>query len=514
MSETLTVKGKFLHDFEVPEPEAKLDPFTMVIIGGAGDLSRRKILPMIYHLFHEEKRLDQFRVIGVGLPRLDDDSYRETIHDAIREFSPENYDEADCRELLRHLDYVPGDLKDAAVYQTLAERLNGDGKPAGNGRRKPNILFYLAIPPGLLHDVIEQLEAMNASKRQSKIIVEKPFGSDRESAAELNKLLLKSFRENQIFRIDHYLGKDTVQNMLFFRFGNSIFEPLWNRNFIDHIQITVAEDIGIEHRGSFYEKAGVVRDIVQNHMMQLIALTMMEPPVGFDANLIRDEKVKVFRILRHPDLKHVEEYSVFGQYGPGRVGEEDVAGYRREEDVAADSSSPTYFCSKFCLNNWRWAGVPVYIRTGKRLQRQVSRIVIQFKQPPLLLFSRDYGHIEPNALIVDIQPQETISLLLNVKYPWVTNQLFTVQMEFNYARSFRLKQHPAYERVLIDCINGDLTLFVRQDEIEATWGVVDPIIRHWENKKVTHFPNYTAGSWGPEPADHLLARDGRSWWNL
>jgi len=344
--------------------------------------------------------------------------------------------------------------------------------------------------------------------------MEKPFGTDRASAAKLNQFVLKYFDEKQIYRIDHYLGKDTVQNIIFFRFANSIFEPLWNRLYIDHIQITVAEDIGVGHRGVFYEQAGVVRDIVQNHIMQLIALVAMEPPVGFEADLIRDEKVKVFETIRSMDEEYIYHNTVRGQYGHGRFRDKSAAAYREEENVSRNSHTPTYLAAKLYIDNWRWAGVPFYIRTGKRLARQLTEIFVQFKQPPLRLFGRTCDILSPNALILTIQPQEAISLQLSVKYPGMENHPYTVNMEFNYEKSFSFKMHLPYERLIIDAIKDDLTLFARQDGVEAMWSVVDPIIERWESIPPQDFPNYAAGTWGPEEADELMQRDGRCWREL
>jgi len=346
-----------------------------------------------------------------------------------------------------------------------------------------------------------------------RVIVEKPFGQDRKSASELNNLIAKVFDENRIYRIDHYLGKETVQNILFFRFANSIFEPLWNRRYIDHVQITVAESIGIENRSKFYEKAGVVRDIVQNHMMQLLSLVAMEPPISFEADHIRDEKVKVYRTIRIMDKDHVDRFTVRGQYGAGEINEDKVLAYRDEKGIAPNSNTSTFFAGKLYIDNWRWAGVPFYLRTGKRLKRRITEISIHFKQPPLKLFSTVCDIKEPNILVLGVQPQEKIILKFGVKHPGIGNQLYPVNMNFNYESDFPGDVHfpLPYERLLLDCMKGDQTLFARQDEIEAMWAVVDPIIKRWEEIPAAEFPNYRAGSWGPERADELIRSEGRQW---
>jgi len=343
-----------------------------------------------------------------------------------------------------------------------------------------------------------------------KIIIEKPFGHDLESSNALSTVVNSVFLEHQVYRIDHYLGKETLQNIIFFRFSNSIFEPLWNRRYIDNVQITVAEDIGIESRGKFYEKAGVVRDIVQNHVMQIIALIAMEPPIGFDPEVIRDEKVKVFRSITvmTPDMVH--KNTVRGQYGAGVINGKEVKGYRSEDFVQPESSTATYFAGKFEINNWRWAGVPFYVRAGKRLAKRVTEIVIEFKQPPLQLFG-DRQHLESSALALTIHPEESIALKFGVKYPNTTKKIKQINMNFSYSKEFKVKPYPPYSRLILDSLKGDLTLFVRQDGEEAMWKVIDPIIDAWKDSKCPEFPNYAAGTSGPENADHLIQSDNRRW---
>ena len=346
-----------------------------------------------------------------------------------------------------------------------------------------------------------------------KIIIEKPFGTDQNSAYELNRFIRKEFDESQIYRIDHYLGKETVQNIIFFRFGNSIFEPVWKRNYIDHVQITVAEDLGVETRALFYEKSGVIRDISQNHIMQLIALVAMEPPVGFEADLIRDEKVKVFRTIRPMDEAYLDANMVIGQYERGKISGSEVPAYIDEEGVSPTSKTPTFFAGKFYIDNWRWAGVPFYVRTGKRLGKRITEIAIEFKKPPLKMLGRECDIIEPNTLVFSIQPEEEISLRFSVKYPGAGNKPYRVKMNFNYPNTFKVKSHSPYGRLLIDCMKGDLTLFARQDGVEAMWSVADQIIKRKESL-VVEIPLYAAGSWGPKDAFDLILRDGRKWREL
>ncbi|NIM02805.1 glucose-6-phosphate dehydrogenase [bacterium] len=483
----------------------------MVIFGGAADLSQRKLLPALYHLCQDEKLPKEFSILGFGLPEMSDEKYRKFARDSFKKFSQESLDDKNWNQFARHLFYLSSDFKIGDNYKKLYRRINE--VTSSTKENKKEVIFYLAVPPQFAPVIIEKLKENGLSKStfNSRVIMEKPFGKDRSSAVELNRTVAKAFDEKQIFRIDHYLGKDTVQNIMFFRFSNSIFEPLWNRRYIDHVQITVAEDLGIEHRGLFYESAGVVRDIVQNHIMQLVAFVAMEPPAGFEADFIRDERVKIFRTVRPMDEEYIDNFTVRGQYGPGKIGTREVPGYREEEDVSSDSNTPTFFAAKIYIDNWRWAGVPFYLRTGKRLARRITEISIQFKQPPLKLFGRTCDVLEPNILVLGIQPEEEISLRFGVKYPGSANQIYSVNMEFNYEESFKIKRHPAYERLLIDCMKGDLTLFARQDGIEAMWSVVDPIISRWESRPASNFPNYSAGSWGPKEADEFMEKEGQQW---
>ncbi len=490
-----------------------IEPFTMVIFGGSGDLSRRKLLPTIYHLCHDQNLPDDFTIIGVAATERSDEQYRGLIREAIGEFGEDSVECSCWEKFSKNMFYISGHFEDEETYRRLSLRLEELTKPTQRGTRE--IIYYMAVPPHFLPAIFELLSLCNLCKGvfKTRLIVEKPFGQDRASAAELNKLIAGSFDEDQIYRIDHYLGKETVQNILFFRFANSIFEPLWNRRHIDHVQITVSETIGIEERARFYEKAGIVRDIVQNHMMQLLALVAMEPPIGFEADYIRDEKVKTYHTIRAMDKEYISRFTVSGQYGAGTVDGKDIPGYRDEKETSPDSNTPTFFAGKFYIDNWRWAGVPFYLRAGKRLKRRITEISIHFKQPPLRLFSSTCKIREPNYLVLGIQPHEEIALHIGLKHPGIGNQLYPVNMGFNYERDLKGEVHfpLPYERLLLDCMKGDQTLFARQDGIEAMWSVVDPIVETWEGDPALEFPNYPAGSWGPERADELIRSEGRQW---
>jgi glucose-6-phosphate 1-dehydrogenase len=498
---------------EIAPEKFTIQPFTMVIFGGTGDLSRRKLLPTLYHLCKDQNLPDEFSIIAFASSRRSDEDFRELVRLAIIEYGDDD-PEGECWDTFsRHLFYISGAFNNKKSYDELSRRLEEIATVNRNGAME--VIYYLAAPPQFLTDIIRLLSSCKPCKGMfaTRVIIEKPFGRDRASAIELNGTIADSFDESQIYRIDHYLGKETVQNILFFRFANSIFEPLWNRRYIDHVQITVAESIGIEDRARFYNSAGVVRDIVQNHMMQLLALVAMEPPIGFEADSIRNEKVKVYHTVRPMDEEYIDQFTVRGQYGAGEIDGERVPSYREENNVAADSNTATFFAGKFYIDNWRWAGVPFYTMTGKRLRKRVTEISIHFKQPPLKLFSSTCDIREPNILVLSVQPREAISLHIGVKHPGIGNQLYPVIMGFNYEEDFPGTVHYPlpYERLLLDCMKNDQTLFARQDGIEAMWSLVDPINERWENTPAPAFPNYTAGTWGPEAADALIRSDGRQW---
>ncbi len=483
----------------------------MVIFGATGDLARRKLLPALFHLYQDQQFDQGFAVLGFARSKMTDEDYRRSIKGAVRMFYEDSFDENRWDEFSKRLFYLSGGFGEDDSYTNLCEKI--DRISVSGARRIKDIIYYMAVPPQFTPVVVDKLENRNLCKGdfRTKIIVEKPFGRDYTSAVELNKMLKRAFDEDQIYRIDHYLGKEPVQNITFFRFANSIFEQVWNRSFIDHVQITVAEDLGIEHRSAFYEQAGVVRDIVQNHILQLIGLIAMEPPPGFESESIRDEKGKVFRSISLMDERYIDRFTVRGQYGPGQVRGQEVVGYREEEAIPPDSKTPTFFAAEFHIENWRWAGVPFYIRTGKRLAKRITEIAIVFRHPPLKLLGKTPGLLEPNMLLWTIQPDEKIALRFNVKYPYSDDQIYSANMLLNYQEIFKTTYHDPYERLLIDCVKGDLSLFARQDGVEAMWKIVDPIIARWESIPPRDFPNYAAGTWGPPEADLLIKQEGRRW---
>ncbi len=490
-----------------------------MVIFGAGDLLHRKLMPSLYHLMLDGLLPDETTIVTVAREPLDDGTFKARVWDALTTFLPNGtpLDSGTYQRFADRLHYVSGELNEVATYDTLRERLaDTDAKlPGGNGR-----LFYLAIPPSLYMDTIERLAKSGIAPRVMdpkqrpwvRIIIEKPFGRSLGSAGALNACVRSAFSEHQVYRIDHYLGKETVQNLLVFRFANSIFEPVCNRHHVHSVQITAAESVGVEHRGKYYEEAGVVRDMFQNHLLQLLTLMAMEPPVTFSADAVRDEKVKVLRAIRPITPSVMHDYSVRGQYGPGIIDGKSVPGYRQEPNVAPDSPTPTYCAIRFMIDNWRWHDVPFYLRSGKRMPRRVSEIAIQFRKPPHLMFPIPEDKIiESNTLAIRVQPQEGISLRFEVKVPGVEVKMASVDMDFSYAEAFGELDHEAYETLLIDCMQGEATLFTRSDEVEAAWAVVDPIIDFWANKRPDHFPNYAAGTWGPTVADEFIAQEGARW---
>jgi glucose-6-phosphate 1-dehydrogenase len=500
------------------QPELrKAEPCTMVIFG-AGDLVHRKLMPSLFHLMGDGLLPADFAVITVARAEGTDESFRSEVGNSLRAFAPDGgVDQMAWRRFAPHLHYLTGELDDPATYAALDRRIReiDAAIPGANGH-----LFYLAIPPSLYSVVIGHLTTSGVAPRIPdpaqrpwvRIIIEKPFGRSLASAVALNACVRHAFAEHQVYRIDHYLGKETVQNLLVFRFANSIFEPIWNRAHVHHVQITAAETVGVEHRAKYYEEAGVVRDMFQNHLLQLLSLTAMEPPVTFSADAVRDEKVKVLRAIRPITPAEMHDYAVRGQYGPGTIDGKPVPGYRQEPDVAPDSPTPTYSAMRFMVDNWRWHDVPFYLRSGKRLPHRATEIAIQFRKPPHMMFPMPPGErMEANTLAIRVQPKEGIALRFEVKVPGVDVKMASVDMDFGYAEAFGELDHDAYETLLLDCMLGEATLFTRSDEVEAAWSVVDPVIDYWWGKRPEHFPNYAAGSWGPEVADDFIRREGARW---
>jgi glucose-6-phosphate 1-dehydrogenase len=496
-----------------------VEPCVMVIFGATGDLTHRKLLPALYNLQLEHPLPPQFTVVGVARRPFSNDEFRKQALDSINTFSRRRPVTPRVWESFSNgLFYHQSQFDDPAGYQALAKLLDQLDRERGTAG---NHIFYLATPPSFYATIADQLAAAGLAqtgtdgKGWSRIIVEKPFGHDLTSALALNKELNRAFTEQQIYRIDHYLGKETVQNILVLRFGNGIFEPIWNRRYVDNVQITVAESIGLDSRGDYYEEAGAMRDMIQNHMMQLLTLVAMEPPVNFGPNAVRDEKVKVLRAIPSLIDGEIAADTVRGQYGPGLVAGEQVRGYRQEPGVDPNSKTETYVALKLLVENWRWAGVPFYLRHGKRLAKRITEVSIQFKRPPYLLF-RGTGadQLQPNALSLRIQPNEGISLLFSAKVPGQEMQLRSVNMDFLYGSSFGVEPPEAYERLLLDAMLGDSTLFTRIDETELAWQLVDSIEQGWKKMLSPTLPQYEPGTWGPKEADALIERDGRTWRRL
>jgi glucose-6-phosphate 1-dehydrogenase len=495
-------------------------PTTLVIFGATGDLAQRKLLPALYNLAHEGALPERFHLVGVARREKEHADYRAECEEAIRRFSRRPPDPDVLEALLADIRYVPGTFDDAAVYAELQKTLDGFEEHDGIAL---NRAFYLSTAPSFFPTIVEALGAQGLAQperedAQVRVIIEKPFGTCLEEARELNARVLAVFEESQVFRIDHYLGKETVQNMLAFRFANGMFEPLWNRNYIDSVQITAAEDIGIGSRAGYYDQAGALRDLIQNHMLQLLCHVAMEPPVSFTAEEVRNEKVKVLRAIHAPTHEEIAQMAVRAQYGPGHAGGADVPGYLEEEGVRAHSSTETYAALRLEVDNWRWAGVPFYLRAGKRLARKITEIAVTLKPVPHLAFSQDGSlGVRPNQLVLTLQPNEGVSLQLGAKIPGTRMMIRPVNMEFLYGTSFLSQSPEAYERLITDAMRGDPTLFTRNDEVEAQWCICDPIVRDWEPTHPrqpgvggTPLPQYEAGSQGPAEADSILC-EGHSW---
>ncbi len=473
-------------------------PVSIIIFGASGDLTQRKLLPSLFNLYRKGRMPKQFRIVGYGNTAFTDDQFRTHLEEGVKQFASFKYTDEEWKAFASNLAYLQGRYTDLADFKKLGSFLKGWEVNSGNR------LYYMATPPGVFPNIIDllgltdQLAEYNGWRR---VVIEKPFGTDFESAHSLNEQIHKALNEKQIYRIDHYLGKETVQNILVTRFANTIFEPLWNRNYIDHVEITVAEQVGVEHRARFYDQVGVLRDMFQNHLLQLVSLVGMEPPVSFDATALRNEKVKVLSAIHPVKEEDVPRKTVRAQY----------KGYREEEGVDPQSTTATYGAVRLQIDNWRWQGVPFYLRSGKRLKEKLTQITIEFKEPPHLLFPTKDGRLTPNMLILYLQPDEGVHWRFEAKVPDTVAEMRSVDMEFHYADSFGKTAIPeAYERLLVDALIGDASLFTRADEVETAWGLIDPILQVWESEKQP-LAFYDPDSWGPSEADELLARDGRKW---
>lgn len=490
----------------------KPDNTIIIIFGAGGDLTWRKISPAFYNLFLDNWLPDNFAVIGLDIKDMINDEFRSKLLDGINQFSRSGAAKPDdWSKFSAMISYQKADFTDQATYDNLAKSIEEIEKK-WNG--KSNKIFYMAIPPKFIESIAEHLgkSKIACDKEYARIVVEKPFGHDLESARDLNKIICSLFDEHQVYRIDHYLGKETVQNMLAFRFANALFEPIWNRNYIDHVQITVAEQVGVEHRGGYYDNAGALRDMIQNHLLQLLCLVAMEPPVSFNADEVRNKKVDVLRAIRKYKPEDVHSFAVRGQYAKGWIEGQSVISYHEEPGVNPKSVTETFAALKFFIDNWRWQDVPFYLRTGKRLAERISVITIQFRPVPHRAFpTESVENWQPNRLILNIQPDKGIRLRFQAKKPGLKMILNPVEMTFDYDDAYTSDPPEAYETLLLDVMLGDATLFMRGDQVEAAWGVIMPILDSWQNSSSPEFPNYSSGTWGPEDAEALIARDGNNW---
>jgi glucose-6-phosphate 1-dehydrogenase len=488
---------------------APAGPCAMVIFGASGDLTKRLLIPAIYNLAAGKLLPEQLAIVGVAIENFSMDQFREQATKDIHQFATREVADELWSWFGKRIYYVAGDFKDPNLYSKLKDTLAQAEKEQGT---KGNTLFYLAISPDFFPVVVQQLGAAGLTKQEDekwkRVVIEKPFGHDLPSAIALNKTIGEVLEEKQIFRIDHYLGKETVQNIIAFRFANGIFEPVWNRRYVDHVQVTVSETLGVEQRGGYYETAGALRDMVPNHIFQLITLCAMEPPISFEAQAVHDEQTKILRAIQ----PLVPEQAVRGQYGAGEIDGKQVVAYRSEPHVAPDSQTPTFVAMALHIDNWRWAGVPFYLRTGKRMSKVATQIVVRFRRPPFILFrNTSVAKLAPNEIVINIQPDEGISLNFEAKVPGPVVRLGAVNMTFEYSEYFGSTPQTGYETLIYDCMMGDPTLFQRADMVEASWTVVQPILDAWKATPADDFPNYAAGSWGPEKSAELLRKDGREW---
>ncbi len=493
----------------------KSQPTIFIIFGGTGDLNARKITPALFNLYLDDWLPEQFSVIGTGRTKLTDEEYRDLLLEGVNEFSRRGkVDKKKWQVFSQYISYQVSDINDAATYMVFTEKIK---ERETEWKGKADIIYYMAVSPQFFPIIAKNISknALCENIEKTRIVIEKPFGHDLETARELNKLLQGIFNEKQIYRIDHYLGKETVQNIMAFRFANSLFEPQWNRNFIDHVQISVTEQLGVGERGGYYEGSGALRDMVQNHILQLLCIVAMEVPISFSADEIRDRKVDVLRAMRKFTPGEIKKMVVRGQYSEGWIEGKEVPGYRQEKDVKKDSNTETFAAIKFFIDNWRWQGVPFYIRTGKRLQQASSVISIQYKNVPHSIFPSEASESwDQNRLIISIQPEMSIRLQVQAKRPGLNMMLNPVDMVFDYKGTYPTQTPEAYETLLLDIMQCDQTLFMRGDQVEAAWEIIMPVLNAWESKQSLSFPNYAADTWGPELAEALIAQDGYHWFTL
>ncbi|HTU19742.1 MAG TPA: glucose-6-phosphate dehydrogenase [Gemmataceae bacterium] len=494
------------------DSQARVEPTVVVIFGGGGDLTHRKLVPALYNLFLDRWLPSSFAILGLDRLEMNDDAYRQHLRDGVDRFSRRGKTKnEEWQGFAPHLSYLNADFANDGSYAKLRDFL---GKQDNDWQTKAQHIFYLATAPSMIEVIARQLHQVQLfdDAKRSRLVVEKPFGHDLDSARRLNSLLTSLMSEDQIYRIDHYMGKETVQNILALRFANSFLEPIWNRRYIDHVQITVAEQVGVEHRGGYYDRSGALRDMIQNHLLQVLCCIAMEPPVSFEANEVRSKKTDVLKAIRPLAHDRASPFAVRGQYGMGIIEGKTVPAYRQEPDVAGSSATETYAALKLYVDNWRWQDVPFYLRTGKHLPQRVSEIFVQLSPVPHRTFpAHSYGSWNPNRMAIRIQPEEAIQLRFQAKQPGPTLHLRPVQMRFSYKESFHAPAPEAYETLLLDVIRSDATLFMRADQVEAAWMVVQPVLEDWSEHPPLEFPNYAAGTWGPEEADELLAHDGRHW---